>query len=757
MANFTQEKLTRQEWEGIEVPLPSNELEILSLIKKGWHNPDIIINKIPSFLTKSKIVPSPEIHNHIFHYYFKDQCGGYKVNMMKRIPKKADIIRLQSVLMEEVFEMVLLKLVSRYTKAPDYNHYTLVHLLKLHVAEVNPYVLDYVKEFLGNQTIDMEKILKNAGTILENNIMLETYKDIQLYPHQRNMFKVFGQEGQTERKNKLVLLSAPTGSGKTLSPIGLSEHYRVIFLCAARHVSLALARAALSANKKIALAFNAKTPDMIKLHYAAAKEFIADRRSGGIRKVDNAQGEKVEIMITDLYSYESAMNYMMTFNSSENIILYWDEPTILMDRPGHELHQTIRDIWRKNLLGNIVLSSATLPTSIHPVLNDYQQRFSGVIIKLNPIILDKNVKLLDKENRVISIPYLYPDYDTMQESVANISTRLSILKYIDINEIGKTLLYLGFGNKRTDNNIFQIDINNLTSYRLKLLYLDKFKMMTKSDYKRLVHWTSTSNKPVYQSTIYISTRDAWTLTHGPTLYMTNNVEKIGKFCLQQVKLDTSICANLVVNLERNQDIIQQIEQLQRDCQDKRPDDKEAKKEYYRKIGELQKQVLKIKLPDVYVPNKKGHMERWGNVDRAEGTSYTSNLDDIDIANILNIDDVEVMYKILLLMGIGVFKYHFSVAYREMLMKLAQFQKLYLIIASTDYIYGTNYQFCHGYIGKDLADISQEKTIQALGRIGRNNCQQEYTMRFRDNTLIEKLFLPDIEEVEAKTMCRLFCE
>ena len=61
---------------------------------------------------------------------------------------------------------------------------------------------------------------------------------------------------------------------------------------------------------------------------------------------------------------------------------------------------------------------------------------------------------------------------------------------------------------------------------------------------------------------------------------------------------------------------------------------------------MRKQVLKIKLPDVYVPNKKGHMERWGNVDRAEGTSYTSNLDDIDIANILNIDDVEVMYKIL---------------------------------------------------------------------------------------------------------------
>ena len=38
-------------------------------------------------------------------------------------------------------------------------------------------------------------------------------------------------------------------------------------------------------------------------------------------------------------------------------------------------------------------------------------------------------------------------------------------------------------------------------------------------------------------------------------------------------------------------------------------------------------------------------------------------------------------------------------------KLAQNQKLYLIIASSDYIYGTNYQFCHGYLSKDLGNIN----------------------------------------------------
>ena len=40
-------------------------------------------------------------------------------------------------------------------------------------------------------------------------------------------------------------------------------------------------------------------------------------------------------------------------------------------------------------------------------------------------------------------------------------------------------------------------------------------------------------------------------------------------------------------------------------------------------------------------------------------------------------------------------------------ELAVKQHLYLIIASSDYIYGTNYNFCHGYIAKDLQDITKE--------------------------------------------------
>ena len=107
-----------------------------------------------------------------------------------------------------------------------------------------------------------------------------------------------------------------------------------------------------------------------------------------------------------------------------------------------------------------------------------------------------------------------------------------------------------------------------------------------------------------------------------------------------------------------------------------------------------------------------------------------------------------------MLGIGVFTQHKSSAYTEIMKKLADQQKLYLIIADSDYIYGTNYQFCHGFISKDL-NLTQEKIIQAMGRIGRNNIQQTYTVRFRDDEQIMKLFTSETDKPEIINMNRLF--
>ena len=42
-----------------------------------------------------------------------------------------------------------------------------------------------------------------------------------------------------------------------------------------------------------------------------------------------------------------------------------------------------------------------------------------------------------------------------------------------------------------------------------------------------------------------------------------------------------------------------------------------------------------------------------------------------------------------MMGIGVFKQHSCIEYMEIMKQLADDQRLYLIIASSDYIYGVN--------------------------------------------------------------------
>lgn len=120
-----------------------------------------------------------------------------------------------------------------------------------------------------------------------------------------------------------------------------------------------------------------------------------------------------------------------------------------------------------------------------------------------------------------------------------------------------------------------------------------------------------------------------------------------------------------------------------------------------------------------------------------------------------LNDVNDSWKILLLMGIGVFTNHTSIAYTEIMKKMAEKQKLYMIIASSDYIYGTNYQFCHGYLSKDM-NLTQEKIIQALGRIGRNNIQQDYSIRFRDDEQIMKIFTREENKPEVANMNRLFC-
>ena len=175
--------------------------------------------------------------------------------------------------------------------------------------------------------------------------------------------------------------------------------------------------------------------------------------------------------------------------------------------------------------------------------------------------------------------------------------------------------------------------------------------------------------------------------------------------------------------------------------------------YLKRVAYLKAKIQSIELSSKYIPNSEAHIREWSK-EKDTSKSFSSDIEDEIVEKIMYLN-VDKEWKILLLMGIGVFVKHENKEYMDIMKKLAEEQKLYLIIASSDYIYGTNYQFCHGYLSKDLINMTQEKMIQAFGRVGRKGAQSDYTLRIRDNALIEKLYTKEENKPEVRNMNRLF--
>jgi hypothetical protein len=289
-----------------------------------------------------------------------------------------------------------------------------------------------------------------------------------------------------------------------------------------------------------------------------------------------------------------------------------------------------------------------------------------------------------------------------------------------------------------------------------------------------------NNDKVGSSGIYITTKDAYSLTDGPTIFICDDVEKIAKFCIQQVSIPYIVMEDLMKKIEFNNILNEKIDQLEkeldyikeqeenkftavgslknvrkfnRDCDN--VDESKTKKSKLTKDIENYRQMIKnVSLNETFIPNKLHHLKKWAEGISLTSKEFTSDIKENIINEILLLNGIEDTWKILLLMGIGVFINHENIKYTEIMKKLADEQKLYMIIASSDYIYGTNYQFCHGYISKGM-NLTQEKIIQAMGRIGRNNIQQNYSLRFRDDDQIIKIFTNEENKPEIKNMNLLF--
>ena len=827
-----QKKLSKSEWASIEIMVSPEESRILSMMNDGYNNHHVCFNAhATSLLSILKIDYSPAMDRHLYEKYFKQTVsacdalfakkglvldGRWKPNTDAAIVLKAgDRIRLEntgktvlSLARDDVIEYKQLffceELIKAYvecdikrTKEREnerekeerlylYYLYTLLRMDKSTIAFRNRHVSLFVDSVLAafcstqmqTQTQMVQKVFEHAHHVIEKNENLLKYEDTALYSHQKELFALFKRCDDDAKL--LVLYTSPTGSGKTVSPLGLSVRHRIIFICAARHVGLSLAKSAIFVNKKVAFAFGCESANDIRLHYFAAADYTRSRRSGAIAKVDNGNGSKVEIMICDIGSYLIAMYYMLSFNRESDLLLFWDEPTISLDVDSHALHPVIQKNWIDNKISKIVLSSATLPdeNDIRDVIDDFRNRFEGCAIhSISSFDCKKTISLLDSTNRCILPHLLFSDYAHAQECVRHIEKNKTLLRYLDLREVVRFCRHVVREKLVADE--FAIEayfptVADVTLMSMKMYYLFLVGAVGAAAWPAVhTHLTSTlcknySDDIVKKKTanshtgILLTTEHAHTLTDGPSIYLTNDVTKIATFLYEQSHIPEAILASILDKIECNEGVRRKIEDLTKRLDDEvGQDDRKIAKEIYKpnvkstmeRLDVLRHEIKAVRISSVYIPNTLDHQDAWLRI--RQPNSFACLTDEAAVLQVMRID-VPSKIKVLLLMGIGVFEKEneSNRDYLQLIKQLANDQKLFLIVASSDYIYGTNYQFCHGFIAKDLV-MSQEKIIQSFGRVGRGNIQQDYTIRIRNNDIATKLFLPDPEKIEATNMCRLF--
>ena len=71
--DLKQRKLSKSEWESIEISVSESENEILKLIISGFHNVHIKLNKTSSIFTFLKIEYNPQIEEFLYVKYFADK------------------------------------------------------------------------------------------------------------------------------------------------------------------------------------------------------------------------------------------------------------------------------------------------------------------------------------------------------------------------------------------------------------------------------------------------------------------------------------------------------------------------------------------------------------------------------------------------------------------------------------------------------------------------------------------------------------
>ena len=129
---LAQTKLTKKEWEMVEIKVTPDKLEILEMMDKGYDDIHIVIYKLQSLVSFLKIDNNSDIDGYIYEQFFKNiiveimkRSGKAEITSFSHPPtkvvknkvKKSDIIRINhnmsNIIQTETYEYILLQFVEK--------------------------------------------------------------------------------------------------------------------------------------------------------------------------------------------------------------------------------------------------------------------------------------------------------------------------------------------------------------------------------------------------------------------------------------------------------------------------------------------------------------------------------------------------------------------------------------------------------------------------------------------------------------------
>ena len=176
--DLTQQKLTKSEWEFLEVPVNQKEKKILSLIYNGYENTQYTSNESNSLLGWMKIgTDEDSFHQYIYEENFekiiKKITKKYAVSFTMQKDKKGkkklqkkDLIRIKNgqkkleEIKHTIYEFILLENAKMFFKKKlcPMRYYTLTQLIGNNVSYINHYVLQFIDWIIEEYKDKISKI-----------------------------------------------------------------------------------------------------------------------------------------------------------------------------------------------------------------------------------------------------------------------------------------------------------------------------------------------------------------------------------------------------------------------------------------------------------------------------------------------------------------------------------------------------------------------------------------------------------------------